>query len=171
MAFTISQAGADLIKKFEGLRLDAYYDHIGVLTIGYGTTNSVLPADCKIKPGQCISLEKAEEYLRLGVDTNFSPAVNKLVKVQITQRQFDSLVSFAYNVGAGNLTSSTLLKKLNAGDVVGAQKEFLKWNKAGGKVARGLTRRRLAEAVNFGPLTRAQLIAQCLGGVDPDVKP
>jgi lysozyme len=167
MSYTLSAAGANLIKQFEGLKLTAYYDSVGVLTIGYGTTNSVLPPSQQIKPGQTITEAQAEIFLALGVN-KFAPGVNNLVKFPITQGEFDSLVCFAYNVGTGNLASSTLLRKLNSGDIIGAQKEFLKWNKAGGQVLRGLTRRRLAEAVNFGSLTRQQLIDQCLGGVDPD---
>ena len=102
-----------------------------------------------------------------GVNNVFAPKVNALVKVPLTQNEFDSLVSFAYNVGSGNLASSTLLRLLNAGQYGAAQKQFLVWNKAGGVAMRGLTNRRLGEAANFGPLTRQQLIDQCLNGVDP----
>lgn len=170
-SYTLSSAGANLIKQFEGLRLTAYYDQVGVLTIGYGTTNAVLPAGQKITPGMTITEAQATALLMLGVNTIFSPGVNKMVSAAINQNQFDSLVSFAYNLGAGNLASSTLLRKLNLGDIAGAQAQFLVWNKAGGVVARGLTRRRLAEAANFGPRTSDQLIAQCLGGIDPNVTP
>lgn len=168
MSQVLSDAGANLIKQFEGLRLTAYNDQVGVLTIGYGTTNSVLPADHRITPGMTITQAEANVLLHLGVDTKFSPAVSTLVKVPLTQNQFDSLVCFAYNVGPGNLASSTLLRKLNARDYAGAQQQFLVWNRAGGIPVRGLTRRRLAEAANFGPLTSQQLIAMCLGGIDPN---
>lgn len=168
MSHVLSDPGANLIKQFEGLRLTAYRDQVGVLTIGYGTTNSVLPSNQQITPGMSITQEKADELLHLGVDTKFSPAVNSLVKVVLNQSQFDSLVCFSYNVGSGNLQNSSLLRFLNAGNYAAAQLEFLKWNKAGGVTVRGLTRRRLAEAVNFGGLDRATLIQKCLGGVDPD---
>lgn len=167
MAFTISQKGVDLIKQFEGLRLTAYYDTGNVLTIGYGTTNTILPAQYKIKAGQVITKDQAEKYLAYGVDNVFSPKVNSMVKVNITQEQFDALVCFAYNCGPDNLASSTLLRKLNVGDVFGTQKEFLRWDKDNGKRLLGLTRRRLAEATLFGPATREQLIKDCLNGVDP----
>ena len=77
--------------------------------------------------------------------TNFSSGVSKLLKIQVTQNQFDALVDFAYNVGIGNLKSSTLLKKVNAKNFSGAALEFIKWNKADGKVLPGLTKRRTAE--------------------------
>lgn len=169
MSYVLSNQGANLIKQFEGLKLTAYRDQVGVLTIGYGTTNAVLPADHQITPGMTITQPQADALLHLGVDTKFSPAVNKFVTVPLTQNQFDSLVCFAYNVGPGNLQSSSLLRYLNARNYAAAQLEFLKWNRAGGVAVRGLTRRRLAEAVNFGGLDRATLISRCLGGVDPDV--
>lgn len=167
----MSKIGIALLQAFESLKLVAYYDQVKVLTIGYGTTNSVLPANCKIVPGQCITEAKALEYLRLSLTNIFEPGVRNLLKVNVTQNQFDALVDFAYNLGVAALAGSTLLKKLNAGDFAGAQKEFLKWNRAGGVPVRGLTRRRLDEAALFGPLTRKDLIAQCLSGVDPDIKP
>lgn len=165
---TLSTQGANLIKQFEGCKLTAYKDSVGVLTIGYGTTNSVLPPDHQITPGMTITQLQAELLLKMGVDTKFSPAVNRMVLAPLTQNQFDSLVCFAYNCGPGNLQNSSLLRFLNGRNYAAAQLEFLKWNKAGGQVLRGLTRRRLAEAVNFGGLDRATLIAKCLGGVDPD---
>jgi lysozyme len=75
----------------------------------------------------------------------FEDGVNKLVTYTINQNQFDALVDFSFNLGLGNLGSSTLLKKLNAGDIKGAAEEFLRWDKAGGKVLAGLTKRRKAE--------------------------
>jgi lysozyme len=171
MSYTLSQAGAQMIGQFEGLRLTAYYDQVNVLTIGYGTTNAVLPASMKFGPGTTITAAQALQYLQYAVNTTFAPKVNAFVKVAINQNQFDSLVSFAYNLGAGNLGASTLLRMLNAGNFAGAQQQFLLWNKAGGVVARGLTNRRLSEATNFGPLCRADLIAQCLNGVDPSINP
>jgi lysozyme len=89
--------------------------------------------------------EQADALLMKDI-ARFQDGVNKLVTYKpLTQNQFDSLVDFAFNLGLGNLGSSTLLRKLNAGDVKGAADEFLRWNRAGGQVLAGLTRRRQAE--------------------------
>ncbi|WP_114413912.1 lysozyme [Kosakonia sp. AG348] len=142
----ISDKGIALIKQFEGLRLTAYQDGVGVWTIGYGWTQ---PVDGKsIRAGMTIKEETAERLLRTGL-VCYEGDVSKLVKVKLTQGQFDALVSFAYNLGARALSTSTLLKKLNAGDYRGAADEFLRWNKAGGQVLTGLTRRREAERALF----------------------
>ena len=142
----ISDKGISLIKQFEGLRLTAYQDSVGVWTIGYGWTH---PVDGKsIRPGMAIKEETAERLLRTGL-VGYESDVSKLVKVKLTQGQFDALVSFAYNLGARALSTSTLLQKLNAGDYAGAAAEFPHWNKAGGKVLPGLTRRREAECALF----------------------
>jgi len=139
----LSQAGIDLIKSFEGYRSEAYQCSAGVWTIGYGHTNSVLPLQ-KTTP------EQAEKFLRDDVADAVS-AVNRLVKVSLSQAQFDALVSFTFNLGGSALASSTLLKKLNAKDYYGARQQFKRWNKAGGKVLAGLVRRRAAEAELFMP--------------------
>lgn len=142
----ISDKGISLIKQFEGLRLTAYQDSVGVWSIGYGWTH---PVDGKpIRPGMTIKEETAERLLRTGL-VGYESDVSKLVKVKLTQGQFDALVSFAYNLGARALSTSTLLQKLNAGDYTGAAGEFPRWNKAGGKVLPGLTRRREAERALF----------------------
>ncbi len=137
----ISQKGLDLIKSFEGLRLSAYKCPADVWTIGYGTTAGV-------KPSQTITKERAEELLREDV-ARFEAQVLRLVKVPLTQGQFDGLVSFTYNLGAGNLSNSTLLRLLNAGDYAGAAEQFDRWSKAGGRVLAGLVRRRAAERALF----------------------
>lgn len=142
----ISDKGISLIKQFEGLRLTSYQDSVGVWTIGYGWTQ---PVDGKpIRPGMTIKEETAERLLRTGL-VGYESDVSKLVKVKLTQGQFDALVSFAYNLGARALSTSTLLQKLNSGDYAGAADEFPRWNKAGGKVLLGLTRRREAERALF----------------------
>ena len=133
----INEAGLNLIKDFEGCRLKAYLCPAGVWTIGYGHTQGV-------KPDMVINQLQAERFLRQDLK-RFEDAVTSLVKVPITPNQFSALVSFAYNVGTGALYDSTLLRKLNKKDYKGAANEFLRWNKAGGKVLPGLTRRRLAE--------------------------
>lgn len=134
----ISQKGIDLVKSFEGLELKAYKDSVGVLTVGWGSTGSHVTA------GMTITKEQAEQLLKKDLEC-FEKGVSDLVKVKLTQNQFDALVSFSFNLGLGNLKSSTLLKKLNASDYTGASKEFERWNRAGGKVLAGLTRRRIAE--------------------------
>jgi GH24 family phage-related lysozyme (muramidase) len=138
---TTGEKGLSLIKSFEGLRLDAYICPAGVATIGYGTTKINSQA---VKVPSVITESQANDYLKTDVKA-FEQSVNSAVSVPVTQNQFDALVSFTYNLGAGNLRSSTLLKKLNAGDYAGAADEFPKWNKAGGKELAGLTRRRNAE--------------------------
>lgn len=141
-----SDKGIALIKQFEGCKLTAYQDSVGVWTIGYGWTQ---PVDGKpIRAGMTIKQEAAERLLKTGL-VSYESDVSRLVKVGLTQGQFDALVSFTYNLGARALSTSTLLRKLNAGDYAGAADEFLRWNKAGGKVLNGLTRRREAERALF----------------------
>lgn len=140
------EKGIALIKQFEGCKLTAYQDSVGVWTIGYGWTQ---PVDGKpIRAGMTIKQETAERLLKTGL-VSYESDVSRLVKVGLTQGQFDALVSFTYNLGARSLSTSTLLRKLNAGDYAGAADEFLRWNKAGGKVLNGLTRRREAERALF----------------------
>jgi GH24 family phage-related lysozyme (muramidase) len=141
-----SDKGIALIKQFEGCKLTAYQDSVGVWTIGYGWTQ---PVDGKpIRAGKTIKQETAERLLKTGL-VSYESDVSRLVKVGLTQGQFDALVSFTYNLGARSLSTSTLLRKLNAGDYAGAADEFLRWNKADGKVLNGLTRRREAERALF----------------------
>jgi len=125
------------IKKWEALRLKAYVCPAGAWTIGYGHTKTA-------KPGMVITEKEAERLLRWDLDWA-EEAVRNGVKVDITQPQFDALVSFTYNVGAGAFRSSTLLRKLNAGDHEGAAQEFKRWNKGGGRVIQGLVNRRADE--------------------------
>ncbi|MCK6835579.1 lysozyme [Enterobacter asburiae] len=141
-----SDKGIALIKQFEGCKLTAYQDSVGVWTIGYGWTQ---PVDGKpIRAGMTIKQETADRLLKTGL-VSYESDVSRLVKVGLTQGQFDALVSFTYNLGARSLSTSTLLRKLNAGGYAGAADEFLRWNKAGGKVLNGLTRRREAERALF----------------------
>jgi lysozyme len=135
-----------LIKQFEGLKLEAYPDP-GTggdpWTIGWGSTGS------GIKKGVKWTQQQADDRLASDV-TKFADGVAELVKVNTNQNQMGALISFAYNVGLGALSGSTLLRKLNAGDYLGAQGQFARWNRAGGRVMAGLTRRRNAEAAVFG---------------------
>lgn len=133
--------GHELTTSFEGLRLEAYLDTGGVPTIGYGHTAGV-------RMGQKITKEQALKFLDEDI-AEAVEAVNYLVKVSLTQNQFDALVDFTFNVGSGALGSSTLLRKLNVGDYEGAAQELLRWNKDNGKVIAGLTRRREAERKLF----------------------
>jgi lysozyme len=133
----ISQKGIDLIKTCEGLRFRAYKDPIGVVTIGYGHTKTA-------EMGQIITEKQAEELLRADL-RNFEEGVVSRVLGTLKQCEFDALVSFAFNVGLGNLGKSTLLKRVNMGNMDAAADEFLRWNRAGGKVLKGLTIRRKAE--------------------------
>lgn len=137
----ISNNGINLIKKFEGLELKAYKDSVGILTIGYGHTHGV-------KAGDVITGQQADTFLREDVQVA-ELAVTTNVKVKLTQGQFDALVSFIFNLGAGNFVKSTLLKKLNTGDYAGAADEFGKWVNAGGKPLPGLVKRRAAEKEMF----------------------
>ena len=133
-----------LIKKFEGLVLKAYKDPVGIWTIGYGTIR--YPNGEKVKQGDSITKQQAEDYLRSDV-VKFEKEITKLVKKSLTQNQFDALVSFTYNLGSTNLSKSTLLEKINKDpDDPSIRLEFIKWNKAGGKELLGLTRRRIEES-------------------------
>lgn len=138
----ISNKGIELIKRFEGLELKAYQDSVGVWTIGYGWTQ---PVDGKkIGPGMVIDQATADRLLKCGV-VLYEQGVNQLVRVKITQGQFDALVSFAYNLGLLSLSTSTLLQKINAGDKQGAANEFGRWVNAGGVKLKGLVTRRAEE--------------------------
>lgn len=141
----VSQRGIDLIKKYEGLKLAPYLCPANIPTIGYGSTFysngvKVKMADAPITEG------KASELLRNLLIT-FEKGVDSFTTDLVSQNQFDALVSFAYNCGLSNLKSSTLIKKVNINPNDPTIKaEFLKWNRGGGKVLAGLTKRRQEEA-------------------------
>ena len=137
----ISNNGLDLVKHFEGLVLKAYKCPAGVWTIGYGHTKDV-------QPGDSWSEDHADHMLEVEME-EYEKYINDLVTVELNQNQFDAMVSWVYNLGVGNLQSSTLLKVLNAGDYAGVPEQIMRWNKASGKVLEGLTRRRQAEADLF----------------------
>ena len=139
----INERGLALIKAFEGLHLQAYKDAVGIWTIGWGHTG-IVHQDGSVHEGRTITEEQAEELLKYDL-RNFERAVARLVTVPLDDDQFAALVSFAFNLGEGNLQKSTLLKKLNAGDYASAAEEFGKWNQAGGQVLAGLVRRRESE--------------------------
>lgn len=136
------QDGIDLVEQSEGVRLEAYRDAVGIWTIGYGHTGPDVYA------GLTITQADAEELLRR--DAHYAAlGVKACVSVPLSQHQFDALVDFTFNCGLEALRTSTLLRKLNAGDYAGADAEFSKWDHAGGKVLSGLTKRRAAEAALF----------------------
>lgn len=142
-----SQKCIELIKRFEGFSAKPYMCPAGVPTIGYGSTRDT---DGKPITMQHPAITEVQaKSLLMATLTTYENAVNRYVKVPLNQNQFDALVDFAYNAGAKNLLTSTLLKKLNAGDYTGASKEFSKWVYGGGKKLTGLVRRREAERQLF----------------------
>ena len=140
--FQYSSAGLQLTESMEGLRLTAYQDVAGVWTIGYGHTGK------DVYPGLTITAEQAQIFLLDDIASAVA-CVNRAVNVIINQNQFDAMVDFTFNVGSGHFISSTLLRKVNASDFVGAVEQFGAWIYAGGQVVAGLVRRRHAEAALF----------------------
>lgn len=134
----MNEAGVALIKEFEGCKLKAYQDIVGVWTVGYGATGA------DVTEGLEITQEEADKRLLADIE-QFERGVMRVVKVPLTDNQLAALVSFTYNLGIGSLWRSTLLRLLNAGDYEAAAKEFLKWDRAGGVPVAGLTRRRKSE--------------------------
>ena len=133
-----------MIKHHEGVRLKPYKDPIGLWTVGVGH----LIGDGKTLPIEwfrTFTMDEVDELLKKDLQ-RFERGVLRLCPNYLTQSRFDALVSFAFNVGLGNLQASTLRQKHNRNDILGAAKEFLRWNKAGGKVFRGLTIRRQDES-------------------------
>lgn len=141
-----SDKAIELIKKYEGLSLKAYKDYGGIWTIGYGHTRTA-------KYGMTITKEQAEELLRKDVET-FEKELNAVVKVPLTQNQFDALISFVYNIGISKFKNSKVLKLINDKRFDEAAEELLKWNKAINQfkqyvVVPGLVRRRKDEYLLF----------------------
>ena len=137
----ISKNGLELIKHFEGCELEAYECAAGVVTIGYGHTKTA-------EEGMVISQSRADELLE-GDIQEFEDYVRYAVEVELNQNQFDALVSWTFNLGNGNLRSSTMLRVLNEYKYEEVPAQMKRWNKAGGKVLEGLIRRREAEANLF----------------------
>lgn len=144
---SVNKATLDLIKQFEGCKLTAYQDIVGVWTIGYGTTAM---ADVGIVPakGMTITQDRAEDLLRLGVD-KFAATVDALITAKVNQNQRGAVICLSYNIGPTALAKSTVLRELNAGNYDKAAAAFQMWNKAGGVVSKGLVRRREAERQLF----------------------
>ena len=144
MTRQVNKAGLDLIKSFEGLSLTAYPDP-GTggepFTIGFGSTKGV-------KKGMKITVQEAEQRLIMDLQ-DACKAVERYVTIPLNDNQFAALVSFTFNVGAGNLAVSTLLKRLNEGEYGSVPMQLMRWNRAAGKILNGLTRRRTAEGDLF----------------------
>ena len=137
----LGEKGTEILKYFEGCKLTAYQDSVGVWTIGYGHTKGVYN-------GMTITQEEAEQMLLTELE-EYEGYIENMVTVPLTQNQFDALVVWIYNLGPTNFKNSTLLKELNAGNYNAAGQEITRWNKAGGKVLAGLVKRREAEAELF----------------------
>ena len=142
MAREVNEAGVRLVQEFEGCRLDAYRCPAGIPTIGYGATGP------DIRMGMVWTQEQADARLVEDL-ARFADGVERLVEVDLSDNQFAAIVSFAFNVGLGALRDSTLLRKLNAGDYLGAADQLPRWARAGGRIMPGLSRRRLAERALF----------------------
>jgi len=145
-----SDDGVKLIQLFEGLRLTSYVCPAGILTIGYGHTSAA--GNPIVKPKMTITKDEAADILRSDL-SRFERGVEGMVKVDISQNQFDVLVSFAYNCGLGALKKSTLLKRVNAKRFDEVPAELMKWSKAGGRQLAGLVRRRRAECELWRSIT------------------
>lgn len=148
----LSPAGAALIQAFEGCmkaagkgRFKAYRCPANVPTIGWGHTNA---HGAKFDMGDVWTTAQCDAAFLEDME-GFEAAVKRLVRVPLEQHEFDALMAFTYNCGAGALAKSTILKKLNSGDREGAARAFAAWNKAGGKIMPGLVRRRASEALLF----------------------
>jgi len=138
---SLSLAGVTFIQEWEGTKQTAYLDVVGVPTICTGSTKAV-------RIGQVASLGECQE--RLVQDTHDAgKALARCVTAPVTQDQYDALLSLAFNIGGGAICGSTLVRRLNSGDCLGASNEFHKWRYAGGKPVRGLERRRAAESAVF----------------------
>lgn len=144
-----SQKGLTLIKKYEGFFAKPYLDPIGIPTIGYGATYYPVTRKKVTMKDNSLTEKEASELL-INQLSEYENSIKILTKKPINQNQFDALVSFTYNLGAANLSKSTLLKKLNINpNDKTISVEFLKWNRAGGKVFNGLTKRRKDEAALY----------------------
>lgn len=141
-----SDHGIAIIKQFEGCKLKAYHCPANILTIGYGHTTAA--GHPEVTEGMTITQDEAVRILASDL-VKFEEAVDGMVTVELSQGQFDALVSFAYNCGTGALKKSTLLKKVNAEDWDACPAEFMKYTRGGGKVLPGLVRRRKAEVESF----------------------
>lgn len=144
---SVNKATLNLIKQYEGCKLTAYQDIVGIWTIGYGTTAA---AGLGIDPakGMTITQDRAEDLLRQGVE-KFAATVDAMITAKVNANEFGACVSLAYNIGPNAFAKSTVLRELNAGHKDKAAAAFRMWNKAGGEVVKGLVNRREAEIKLF----------------------
>jgi lysozyme len=144
---SVNKATLDLIKQYEGCKLVAYQDIVGIWTIGYGTTAG---ADVGVKPayGMTITQDRAEDLLRQGVE-KFAATVDAMITTSVNANEFGACVSLAYNIGPNAFAKSTVLRELNVGHKDKAAAAFKMWNQAGGEVIKGLVKRREAEIKLF----------------------
>ena len=142
----MSKDGIELLIQFEALKTKAYRDSVGVWTIGVGHTAMAGPP--VPKAGMVITVEEAKAILARDLG-QYEAAVNAACGPALNQNQFDAMVSLCFNIGAGNFRKSSVVRKWNEGDVKGAADAFLAWNKAGGKVLKGLVNRRAQERAYF----------------------
>ena len=143
----VNQEGLDIIKHFEGYSSTVYADPIGIPTIGFGSIWD--------KEGNCLTMdhepitEQEGEFLLVRELKHVESAIARLIRVELTENQFSAIASLTFNIGSGRLKSSTLRAKINRGDYSGASAEFPKWRRAGGRILKGLVRRRKAERELF----------------------
>lgn len=151
---TMSREGQKVLRYFEGLRLTAYKDLVGVWTIAYGETGP------HVREGLTWTIEQAEEALQRRLANEFAPGVLAVITRSMKQHELDAMIDLAYNVGVSAFQNSTLVKKFNAGDTAGAADEFLRWDKAGQPPVsvRGLRRRRVADRALFLGLSAEEAI-------------
>lgn len=172
----LSAKGLSFIKRWEGLYLKAYFCPANVLTIGYGHTNlsGVHP---KVYVGMTLKDEAAAASLLNNVLAEvYEPILHRHVKVALTQGQWDAMVSWVYNLGETNFRQSTLLKRINAGRLDAVPAEIMKWNRATGRVLRGLTNRRRDECALWRSIrtddTHTEPVSLPQGGFDqPEPEP
>lgn len=159
-----SQAGLDLIKRWEGCRLKSYQDSVGVWTIGYGLTTAagIVP----VTAGMTITQRQADAYLEQAL-VKYETAVERALKRKPTQAQFDAMVSLCYNIGPGAFAGSSVVRRFNEGNIAGAADAFLMWTKAGGRELQGLVNRRKDERKLF--LTASTIASDV--PPPPDVEP
>ena len=143
----VNQEGLDIIKHFEGYSSTVYADPIGIPTIGFGSIWD--------KEGNRLTMdhepitEQEGEFLLVRELKHVESAIARLIRVELTENQFSAIASLTFNIGSGRLKSSTLRAKINRGDYSGASAEFPKWRRAGGRILKGLVRRRKAERELF----------------------
>ena len=164
----INNAALSLIKKWEDFRATAYQDPVGIWTIGYGTTANA-GVGITPKAGMTITESQASAYLDAAV-TKFAHNITDALTKPANENEFGAMVSLAYNIGPTAFKRSTVARKFNEGDKKGAADAFLLWNKAGGRVLKGLTNRRIEERALFLRPVDARLPVDHVGGLTAFIK-